>query len=165
MSKKISVILIGIIIIISLALSIYIPNKDKIKDEKEDTSINYSVIEKDGKKGVAQNDKTIIEPQYDEVVIPNQHREVFYCKNGEESKFVNSKNKEIFTEYDDVELISYDESKYEKNILKYEKNGKVGLLGITGKHITETKYEELSSIGKKEGEILVKENGEYGIID
>ena len=81
MSKKISVILIGIIIIISLALSIYIPNKDKIKDEKEDTSINYSVIEKDGKKGVAQNDKTIIEPQYDEVVIPNQHREVFYCKN------------------------------------------------------------------------------------
>ena len=165
MSKKISVILIGIIIIISLALSIYIPNKDKIKDAKEDTSINYSVIEKDGKKGVAQNDKTIIEPQYDEVVIPNQHREVFYCKNGEESKFVNSKNKEIFTEYDDVELISYDESKYEKNILKYEKNGKVGLLGITGKHITETKYEELSSIGKKEGEILVKENGEYGIID
>ena len=165
MSKKISVILIGIIIIISLALSIYIPNKDKIKDEKEDTSINYSVIEKDGKKGVAQNDKTIIEPQYDEVVIQNQHREVFYCKNGEESKFVNSKNKEIFTEYDDVELISYDESKYEKNILKYEKNGKVGLLGITGKHITETKYEELSSIGKKEGEILVKENGEYGIID
>lgn len=165
MSKKISVILIGIIIIISLALSIYIPNKDKIKDEKEDTSINYSVIEKDGKKGVAQNDKTIIEPQYDEVVIPNQHREVFYCKNGEESKFVNSKDKEIFTEYDDVELISYDESKYEKNILKYEKNGKVGLLGITGKHITETKYEELSSIGKKEGEILVKENGEYGIID
>lgn len=165
MSKKISVILIGIIIIISLALSIYIPNKDKIKNEKEDTSINYSVIEKDGKKGVAQNDKTIIEPQYDEVVIPNQHREVFYCKNGEESKFVNSKNKEIFTEYDDVELISYDESKYEKNILKYEKNGKVGLLGITGKHITETKYEELSSIGKKEGEILVKENGEYGIID
>lgn len=165
MSKKISVILIGIIIIISLALSIYIPNKDKIKYEKEDTSINYSVIEKDGKKGVAQNDKTIIEPQYDEVVIPNQHREVFYCKNGEESKFVNSKNKEIFTEYDDVELISYDESKYEKDILKYEKNGKVGLLGITGKHITETKYEELSSIGKKEGEILVKENGEYGIID
>ena len=156
MSKKISVILIGIIIIISLALSIYIPNKDKIKDEKEDTSINYSVIEKDGKKGVAQNDKTIIEPQYDEVVIPNQHREVFYCKNEEESKFVNSKNKEIFTEYDDVELISYDESKYEKNILQYEKNGKVGLVGSIGKHITETKYEELSSIGKKEGEILVK---------
>lgn len=165
MSKKISVILIGIIIIISLALSIYIPNKDKIKDEKEDTSINYSVIEKDGKKGVAQNDKTIIEPQYDDVVIPNQHREVFFCKNGEDSRFVNSKNKEIFTEYDNVELISYDESKYEKDILKYEKNGKVGLLGITGKHITETKYEELSSIGKKEGEILVKENGEYGIID
>ena len=28
--------------------------------------------------------ETIIEPQYDEVVIPNQHREVFYCKNGED---------------------------------------------------------------------------------
>lgn len=165
MSKKISVILIGIIIIISLALSIYIPNKDKIKDEKEDTSINYSIIEKDGKKGVAQNDKTVIEPQYDEVVIPNQHREVFYCKNGDDSKFVDSKNKVIFTDYDKVELISYDENKYEKNILKYEKNGKVGLLSITGKTVTENKYQELSSFGKKEGEILVKENGEYGIID
>lgn len=165
MSKKISVILIGIIIIISLALSIYIPNKDKIKDEKEDTSINYSIIEKDGKKGVAQNDKTVIEPQYDEVVIPNQHREVFYCENGDDSKFVDSKNKVIFTDYDKVELISYDENKYERNILKYEKNGKVGLLSLTGKTVTENKYQELSSFGKKEGEVLVKENGEYGIID
>ena len=150
MSKKISVILIGIIIIISLALSIYIPNKDKIKDEKEDTYINYSIIEKDGKKGVAQNDKTVIEPQYDEVVIPNQHREVFYCKNGEDYKFADSKNKVIFTDYDKVELISYDENKYERNILKYEKNGKVGLLSLTGKTVTENKYQELSSFGKKE---------------
>ena len=38
------------------------------------------------------------------------------------------------------------------------------LLGITGKNVTEAKFEELTSFEKKEGEVLVKENGEYGII-
>ena len=37
-----------------------------------------------------------------------------------------TKNEEIFQNYDDVELIEYADSKYEKNILRYEKNGKYG---------------------------------------
>ena len=42
-------------------------NREKI-EETEDTSINYSIIEKDGKSGVAKNGDTIIEPQYDEII-------------------------------------------------------------------------------------------------
>lgn len=166
MSKKISIAVVVIIVIISLAISIYIPNKDKIKEEKEDTSINYSTIEEDGKIGVVdQNGKEIIEPQYEKIIIPNEHRAVFMCQNGKDKKFVDSKNEEIFTKYDNVELIEYADSKYEKNILKYEKNGKYGLISITGNSITDAKYEELTNFGYKEGEVLVKENGEYGIID
>lgn len=165
MSKKISVIAIFIIIVISLAVSIYIPNRDKIKEEKEDTSINYSIIEENGKKGVAEENQTVIEPQYDEIIIPNQHRAVFYCKDEKNQKFVNDKNEKIFTEYDSVELICYDGSNYEKNILKYKKDEKFGLLSINGSIITENKYEEITSIGNKEGEVLVKEDGKYGIID
>ena len=90
---------------------------------------------------------------------------MFLCENGEDSKFVNSKNEKLFEEYDNVELIEYDDLKYEKNILKYEKNGKFGLLNILGKTVTEAKYEELSNFANKEGELLAKENGEYGIID
>ena len=165
MSKKISIIIVALIIVISLAISIYIPNKEKIETEKEDTSINYSIIEKDGKIGVAEGDNVIIEPQYDNIVIPNEHRAVFMCQNGDYKKFVDAKNKEIFTEYDSVELIEYDDSKYERNILKYEKNGQYGLLSIAGNAITDAKYGELTSFYQKEGEVLVKQNGEYGIID
>ena len=166
MSKKISITVVVIIIIISLAISIYIPNKDKIKEEKEDTSIEYSTIEEEGKIGVVdQTGKMIIEPQYEKIIIPNQHRAVFMCQNGEDKKFVNGKNEEIFTQYDNVEVIEYTDSKYEKSILKYEKSGKYGLLSITGNIVTDAKYEELKSFGHKDGEVLVKENGEYGIID
>ena len=165
MSKKISIIIVAIIIVISLAISIYIPNKDRIETEKEDTSINYSIIEADGKMGVAEGDDVIIEPQYENIIIPNEHRAVFMCKNGENKKFVDEKNKEIFTGYDSVELIEYDDSKYERNILKYEKNGQYGLLSMAGNTITDAKYGELVNFAQKEGELLVKQNGEYGIID
>ena len=165
MSKKISIIIVAIIVIISLAISIYIPNKDKLSNEKIDTSKNYETIEMNGKIGVKDGENVIIEPQYDKIIIPNEHKDVFMCESGEDAKFVNSKNETIFQNYDDVELIEYADSKYEKNILRYEKNGKYGLLNINGKTITDAKYEDLTSLTDKEGEVLVKENGEYGIID
>ena len=165
MSKKVSIIIVTIIVIVSLAISIYIPNKERLLNEKIDTSKNYETIEENGKVGVKDGENIIIEPQYDKIIIPNEHREVFMCENGEEAKFVNSKNETIFQEYDDVELIEYANAKYERNILRYEKNGKYGLLSLTGKTITDAKYEDLTSLTNKEGEVLVKENGEYGIID
>lgn len=164
MSKKTSIIIICIIIVISLGISIYIPNRDKI-EEPEDPSINYSIVEEGGKKGIAQNGNTIINPQYDEIIIPNSHRAVFMCKNGENEKFVNSQNDEIFKKYDNVQLIEITEEQYEKNILTYEEKGNIGLLGITGKTITDAKYEEIYNLGYKEGEVVAKEAGKLGILD
>ena len=83
----------------------------------------------------------------------------------EDKKFVNEKNEEIFKDYDTVELIEYDEAEYEKNMLRYQKNGRYGLLSIGGNTITDAKYEELTNFANKEGEVLVKENGKYGILD
>lgn len=164
MSKKISILIISIIIVASLAISIFVPNKDKIK-ETEDTSINYSITEKNGKYGVSQNGNIIIEPQYDEIIIPNVHRAVFMCKNGEENKFINDKEEEIFQDYNNVQLIEYEDSNFEKDILIYEDKGKYGLLGISGNAVTQAKYEEIFSFGYKRGELLIKEDGKYGIID
>ena len=107
----------------------------------------------------------IIEPQYDEIIIPNQHRPVFMCRNEEKRKFVNYDNDEIFKKYDNVELIEINDSLYEKNMLIYQQEGKYGLLGITGKTITDAKFEEIFSSGYRESEVVVKENGKYGIID
>ena len=164
MSRKLSIVIISLIILVSLIISIYIPNREKI-EEVENTSINYETIEENGKVGVAQNGETVIEPQYDEIIIPNQHRDVFLCKTTTDSKFVNKANKEIFQKYDNVSLIEVNDLIVEKNILTYEEDGKFGLLGITGKAITEAKYEEIFSSGYKNAEVIVKQNGKYGIID
>ena len=120
MSRKLSVILICIVIVISLGISIYIPNRNKIQ-EVEDTSINYKTVEVDNKIGVIEGEKTIIEPQYDDIIIVNPHRAVFTCQIGDTQKIVNENNKEIFTEYNNVEPIEIVENKYERNIFKYEK--------------------------------------------
>ena len=83
MKKTLKIIMFILFIILILGLSIYLPNKDKINEEVEDKSIIYSVIEENGKYGVKnQNNETIIQINYDKIVIPNQHRAVFFCYNG-----------------------------------------------------------------------------------
>lgn len=173
MTKKTSisvVVVIVMLIIVSLVISIYMPNKEKIDKEIEDKSISYYLLKKDEKFGVInQNGDIVIEPNYEEIIIPNMHRAVFVCKNKDEQKILNNNNEEIFTKYKNIEPIELTniitESAYEKNVLKYEKDGKYGLIGISGNIILETKYEEISSLGYKQGELLIKENGKYGIID
>lgn len=171
MTKKTSIIVVisVVIILISLILSIYIPNKDKIGEEIEDESIVYTVINENDKFGVKnEKDETVIEPQYEKIIIPNEHRAVFVCLNGEEKKILNNENKEIFTNYDDVEpiqLSNLTEEKYERNVLIYKSDDKYGLINMSGKIILDAKYDEIYSLGFKEGEIVVKENNKYGLVD
>ena len=76
MTKKVNITIVAIIVIVSLAISIYLPNKDKLSNEKVDTSKNYETIEENGKVGVKDGENLIIEPQYDKIIIPNEHRDV-----------------------------------------------------------------------------------------
>ena len=170
MTKKKSAIIIMmiIIIVISLAISIYIPNIKKIKEKMTDNSISYYVLKKDERYGVInRNGDIIIEPQYEEIRIPNEHKAVFICDDG--SKIVNEKNETIFSKYSNVTPIELtnliSETPYEKQVLKYQIDGKYGLLGIDGEQITEAKYDEVTGFEHKEGYLLVKENNEYGIIN
>lgn len=170
MKKVVGIIGFIMVVIISLGLSIYLPNKDRINDETEDKSIIYSVIEENGKYGVKnQEDKIIVKPQYEQVVIPNEHRGIFICDNdGEKTVVYNEKGSEIFKEYEAVEPIKLSnllEEKYEKNAIIYQKNGKYGLLSITGKVILDARYEQIFSLGYKENEVIVKDNSKYKIYD
>ena len=169
MKKTLKIIMFILFIILILGLSIYLPNKDKINEEVEDKSIIYSVIEENGKYGVKnQNNETIIQINYDKIVIPNQHRAVFFCYNGEQKTILNNRNETIFEEYDSVDLIKLDnisEDMYEKDALIYKKNEQYGLLSITGNVILEAKYEDIYSLGYKENEIIVKDNNKYMIYD
>lgn len=169
--KKIMGIIVSIIIVITiLGLSIYLPNKDKLNDEVEDKSIVYSIIEENGKYGVKnQDEKVIIKPQYEQIVIPNEHRGIFICDNeGEKTVVYNEKGSEVLKDYESVEPIKLSnllEEKYEKNAIIYQKNGKYGLLSITGKVILDARYEQIYSLGYKENEVIVKDNNKYKIYD
>ena len=169
--KKIMGIIVSIIIVITiLGLSIYLPNKDKLNDEVEDKSIVYSIIEENGKYGVKnQDEKVIIKPQYEQIVIPNEHRGIFICDNeGEKTVVYNEKGSEVLKDYEAVEPIKLSnllEEKYEKNAIIYQKNGKYGLLSITGKVILDARYEQIYSLGYKENEVIVKDNNKYKIYD
>ena len=169
MKKTLRIIMFVLFIILILGLSIYLPNKDKINEEVEDKSIIYSLIEENGKYGVKnQNDEIIVQIQYENIIIPNEHRDVFFCYNGEQKTILDKNNKTIFEEYDNVDLIklsNISENVYEKNALIYQKNEKFGLLSITGNIILEAKYDEIYSLGYKENEIIVKENNKYMIYD
>ncbi len=169
MKKTLKIIMFILFIILILGLSIYLPNKEKINEEVEDKSIIYSLIEENGKYGVKnQNNETIIQIEYEKIIIPNEHRDVFFCYNGEQKKILNKSNTEIFDEYDNVDVISLNnisEDVYEKNALIYKKNDKYGLLSITGNVILEAKYDEIYSLGYKENELIVKENNKYMIYD
>ena len=173
MSKKTSLIIIisVLVIIISLVISIYMPNKNKIEENFDENSETYFLLEKDEKYGITNSKEgVVIEPQYDEIIIPNPNREVFICKNGKESKVINAKNEEIFQKYNNIQAIKLENiisetEQYEKNVLKYEKDGKYGLIDMAGEEIVKPKYDEISSLGYKQGQILIKEKEKYGIID
>lgn len=49
-------------------------------------------------------------------------------------------------------------------MLRYKEKDKYGLIDYEGKVITKPIYEEIESLENKEGELLVKKDGKYGVI-
>ena len=168
--KKTLIIVISIlVIIISIIMSIYLPNRKKIEEKIEVTTTYYKMKEEDKYGIINEKGELILEPQYEEIIIPNQNKAVFICKNEDEQKILNDKNEELFTQYENLEPIELinivTESAYETNSLKYKKDDKYGLINLEGEKITEPKYDEISSLGYKDGEVLIKENDKYGILN
>lgn len=112
----------------------------------------------------------IIESKYENIIIPNPTKAVFLVRDFEgNTKVLNEEGKEIFTEYKNVQAIEINGATtnlpYEKSVLAYEEDGKIGLIDFSGNIIAKPIYEELASVKYKEGEILAKKNGKYGVIN
>ena len=62
MSKKTGIIIIiSLLVILGIGISIYMPNKDKLKKETEDnTDISYYLLKNDEKYGVINNNGDIV---------------------------------------------------------------------------------------------------------
>ena len=165
-------IIISIILIAIIAcVSIYFIRKNARNYEVEKVSTyNYFVLKKDNLTGVIdRTGNIIIDAQYDNIVIPNPEKALFVCYEEDSTKVLNERKETILTDYQNVEPIQLQnitsDLMYEKSVLKYEQDGKYGLINFEGKKITKPIYEEIEGLPYKEGELLVKQDGKYGVIN
>lgn len=170
--------LIFIVIVVALILVIFLCSMFLKKKEQKDrnyellnvTEYIYYPLEVSGKYGVIKKDGTIIiEPAFDEVQIPNQDKDIFVLKSGDTYRVANEKNEDMFTGISNVSAIDgtsdYGGRVYNNTVLKYKENNKFGLLSLSGEKITKPLYDEMQSLEDKYGEILVKKDGKYGVIN
>ena len=165
------VIIAVLIIAIIVGVSAYFIYQNGKKYEIEEVKqYNYFSLRKDNLFGVIdRNGNIIIEPTYDDVKIPNPEKPVFVCYEGDSTKVLNERKEEILTDYDKVEPIQLQNTVndliYEKSVLKYQQDGKYGLIDFEGKRITKPIYDSIDSLNYKEGQLLVKQDGKTGVIN
>lgn len=150
----------------------------KEKEQVKITSKDYVVVFKNNKWGVIDSSgNMIIDPSYEEMItIPNCKNDVFLCiydvnyETGEyRTKALNSKNEELFTQYEQIEAIPNKDTNnniwYEKNVLKVKKDGKYGIIDLTGKELAECQYDEIVTIEGIKNILKVTKDGKVGVLD
>lgn len=170
-----SLLLIILIVLVIATITNLVRNKKVTYQEI--TEYNYFITSINGKSGVIdKTGKTIIEPQYDYVQIPNPSKPIFVClydynvDNKEyTSKVLNGNNKEILTKYKNVQAIPNNNTSisnsYQTQILRYKENDKYGLINLNGNKITSAIYESIETLEYKDGILKIKKDGKYGLID
>ena len=176
--KKKYIVMIVIILLIIIAIAGWFIYKQVEKDgrEYEIEKINiqdyaYFIVRQDGKYGVINNHgDVVINPTYANVIIPNPQKAVFICYDeNNDTKVLNQNNEQIFSEYTQLQPIRLkniaSDLMYEKNLLTYKQDDKIGLINLEGEVIANPIYETIEGLPYKEGELLVKLDGKYGVIN
>lgn len=173
--QKVFAVIIAIAVIIMFIFIV----RNILKDRKEtNKEYEYFALYSANKWGVINNDgETVIQPSYQEmVVVPDKAKDVFICiynineETGEyKTKALNSKNEEIFTQYEQIETLENidknDNIWYEENVLKVQKNGKYGLINLEGKEIVSCEYEEIKALEGIENSLLITKEGKVGLVN
>ena len=174
--KKCIVLIFILVIILIVATIVY--NYLKTRYEVEEVlEEKYLISIQEEKVGVVDKEgNIIIEPQYLEVQIPNPSKAIFVCiydynEETEEyrTKVINEYGTELFAKYNGleaIELVGVETSMpYEKSVLRYEQDGKYGLIDLKGNLVTKAIYDSIEGLQNKEGELLISKDGKYGVIN
>ena len=176
-SKKILASIIAIIVVIMMIYSLKILLIDNEKPKDVSTLTTYQVAYDNEKWGVIDNKGSIvIKAEYDEMImIPDKNKDLFICSYdvdyGNESyktKVINKKGNEILKEYENVEPIENTDGMevwYESNVLKYKKDGKIGLINFDGKKILEAEYDDIYAMPGIERSIIIEKDGKKGLVN
>lgn len=176
--KKVFAVLIAIAVIVMFIIGIkeLFSSEDTVQEKS--VVLRYFPIYTEGKWGVMDSrGNIIIVPTYDEyIVIPDNQKAIFVCttdvnytENTYDTKVLNERGEELFTDYDLVEAIeNYDESNnlwYQSGILKVLKDGKYGLIDTNGTQIANCEYDSITALKGVENSLLTEKDGKVGIID
>ena len=175
--KKVFAVILAIIVVIMFVFVIKgILTRDK--EQGKIASKDYFAAYKDNKWGVIDSTGNIvIDPSYVEmIIVPNSKSDVFLCtydvdydQGTYKTKALNSKNEEIFKDYEQIEAFqNKDENNnlwYESNVLKVKQNGKYGVIDLTGKEILPCEYDEIGVVEGIKEALKISKEGKYGVSD
>ena len=173
---KIAILVLVLIMAMILGVMFYFSITDKSYEVEEVGEHQYFKLYEQEEYGIIdKGGNIIIEPQYDKIEIPNPSKAIFVCyshdSSGEEkTTVVNDKKEVLFSQYEKVTAFAFkdasvDEVPFEKSVLRYQKDGKYGIIDFEGKEITKPIYDSIESLSYKEGCFLVQQNGKYGVVN
>ncbi len=174
--KKVLATIIAVLVFIMFIISLR--NLLKPEDKPVDVAsvTTYFTVFANNKWGVIDNKgEVVIETNYDEmIVIPDNTKDLFICtydanyENGEyKTRVLDKKGKEILKDFEQVEAIeNYDANSiwYENQILKYKKDGKIGLIDFSGKEIVPAEYDKVYALPGVEKSIIIEKDGLCGLV-
>ena len=175
--KVFAVIMVFVIIVLFVMVIVKLLNEKEITREKAFTLAYYTIFENNKWGVIDSKANVIIEPTYSEmIIIPDNTKDVFVCtydvdyeNNTYKSKIVDKDNKQIYLDYDKVEVI-YNKDKsnnlwYEKNVLKVQKNGKYGLINYEGKNILPCEYDSIYAVEGVTSVFVTIKDAKQGLCD
>ncbi len=158
------------LIIIGILAVVLISNKDDKTNEitvsqKYEYFVMYAIDEKVGV--VNKEGEIIVTPKYTQIYIPNPEKDVFICYEEDTYIILDRREKELFSEFEEIEpiMISEETMEMEKQVLIYKENDLYGLVDLSGKKLTEPIYENIKSLKNKPGNLLVTKEDLCGVLD
>ena len=169
----------AVIIAIAVVIMFVVIIKNALSDRKEtNKDYEYFALYSANKWGIInQEGEIVIQPSYQEmIIVPDKTKDIFICmynvneETGEyKTKVINSKNEEIFSNYDKVEAIeNIDENEnvwYEGGILRTEKNQKYGLIDMNGKELLPCEYDKITAMEEIENSMIIQKDNKVGIVN
>ena len=175
--KKVAATIIAIVVCIMIVISL---KKILSTERKERGFIQeeaYFSVFDNGKWGIINSAGEKLESITNDemILVPDAKKDVFiysydidYDNETYKTKVINKKGTEIFTNYNNVEPFENTDGNktwYEVNVLKYEKDGKYGLIDFEGKEILKAEYENIIPLAGREYCLILEKESKKGLFN
>ena len=175
--KKVIATIVAVIVVVMFIISIknLLTKPPKVKEVSR--AETYFPVYTNQKWGVIDNSgQIIVDTDYDEmVVVPDETKDLFICTEVTDyateaytTKVINKSGTEILTDYNNVQAIENSDNTdiwYESNVLKFEQNGKVGLIDFDGKIILNAEYDDIYALQGIPKNLIIEKDGKKGLVN